>query len=245
MRGIRTRRSPPSWRSVRSPAGQEGAARPDRRLAAVPASRRPARAWAPSCRRIGRSRRDPVDRGADQRRRPGRFVLSPAWCARNATTAWCSHDAMGRGRERRAQALSRRGGRGGAGIGVGRGATRPLRQHPGTQRLRQSVPALRGRIGEHFRRRPAGRGVPVQGRRTAWAWCSSATRCWNGAMCAATSCCPSNSRTSGGGLRGQGERAAGPDGPGSSPAATRANCPAACVSGSRSAGPWWTIPGCC
>ena len=31
----------------------------------------------------------------------------------------------------------------------------------------------------------------------------------------------------------------------SSPAATRANCPAACVSGSRSAGPWWTIPGCC
>ena len=66
---------------------------------------------------------------------------------------------MGRGGERRAQALSRRGRRGGAGIGVGRGAARPLRQHPGTQRLWQEhVPALRGRIGDHFRRRPAGRG---------------------------------------------------------------------------------------
>ena len=39
-------------------------------------------------------------------------------------------------------------------------------------------------------------GKPVQDRRTAWAWCSSATRCWNGAMSAAISCCPSNSRTS-------------------------------------------------
>ena len=41
----------------------------------------------------------------------------------------------------------------------------------------------------------------------------------------------------GGGLRGQGERAAGPDGLESSPAATRANCPAACASGRDLPGP--------
>ncbi|KAG0919932.1 hypothetical protein G6F31_020930 [Rhizopus arrhizus] len=61
--------------------------------------------------------------------------MCPASRTPNATTAWCSHDAVG-------------------GVGAGRA---PLRQHPGAERVRQEyVSALRGGPGDPLQRRVAG-----------------------------------------------------------------------------------------